>query len=133
MFNSTPSATDIDQPSNATTTFLATHAENPTDAIIDVAVRYMRETLGVKRIGVTGYCFGGKYAFRYVATGKGADAAFAAHPSNLLDAEISAIKGPASVAAAGKSHFRVPYSGEGGKVRGCLTGTLTASEKPITR
>jgi dienelactone hydrolase len=98
MFNSTPATTDINVPGAETERFLAMHTIAVTDDIVNLAILYMRSQLGVKKIGSTGYCFGGKYSFR--AAAGGSDAAFAAHPSNLLDAEISAIKGPASVAAA---------------------------------
>lgn len=82
-----------------TTAFLGSHGPNATDPLVAKAINYMRTALGVKKIGATGYCFGGRYAFR-AAGGHGADAAFAAHPSLLDDTEILAIKGPASVAAA---------------------------------
>lgn len=78
--------------------FFAKNNEEVVDGRIEMAVAYLREELGVERFGVTGYCFGGRYAFR---TG-GAEAVFAAHPSNLLDDEISGAGAPASIAAAGK-------------------------------
>ena len=102
MFNGSPAPGDINNPGFNTTQFLGAHGVNATDPIVSKAVNYMRSTLGITRIGATGYCYGGRYAFRFVG-GKGADAAFAAHPSLLEDGEISAIKGPASIAAAGKS------------------------------
>lgn len=83
------------------TEFLAEHSPEATDPILATAVDFMRTELGVKKVVVTGYCFGGRYAFRMLAEGKGADVGFAAHPSLLEDAEISAIAGPASIAAAG--------------------------------
>ncbi len=58
----------------------------------------MRGALGLARVGTTGYCYGGRYAFRLGA--HGADAVFAAHPSLLDDGEIAAVKVPVSVAAA---------------------------------
>ncbi|KAI1849599.1 hypothetical protein JX265_007938 [Neoarthrinium moseri] len=100
LFNGTPSPMDLNEPGFNITDFLAKHGPEATDPLIDVAVKYLKGTPGVSKIGVTGYCFGGRYAFRYVAAGKGGDAAFAAHPSLLEDAEISAIAGPVAVAAA---------------------------------
>jgi dienelactone hydrolase len=89
----------------------------------------MRAELGVKKIGVTGYCYGGRYAFRFVAPGKGADIAFAAHPSLLEDAEISAIAGPAGIAAAGELPSAPPFDGweicERTKARGYGVAMLT--------
>ncbi|KAI0128031.1 dienelactone hydrolase [Xylariales sp. AK1849] len=100
LFNGTPSPIDMNEPGFNITEFLAAHGPNTTDPLIDVAVKYLKETAGVTKIGATGYCFGGRYAFRFVAEGRGADAAFAAHPSLLEDGEITAISGPTSMAAA---------------------------------
>lgn len=75
------------------------------DPRIDAAVAYLRGTLGATRVGATGYCFGGRYAFRRGAEEGGADAVFAAHPSLLGDDEVLALVSPASVAAAGEFFF----------------------------
>ena len=83
--------------------FLAKHTTNVTDPVIETTIRYMRDTLSFDRIAVTGYCFGGRYAFRFLQEGRGADIGFAAHPSFLQDSEVRAIGGPASIAAAGES------------------------------
>lgn len=83
-----------------TTAFLAQHTPAVTDPIIAATIAYLRKELGVTRIAAPGYCFGGRYAFRAVAAGGGVDVGFAAHPSLLETSEISAIKGPVSVAAA---------------------------------
>ncbi|CAK7205273.1 hypothetical protein SEUCBS139899_008040 [Sporothrix eucalyptigena] len=108
MFNGTPAPGDINVPGFNTTTFLNTHGPTQTDPIVAAGIAYIR-SLGITRIGATGYCYGGRYAFRAggnltSAGGKadtaGAQAVFAAHPSMLTDDEISAIQGPASVAAA---------------------------------
>lgn len=82
--------------------FLAKHTVNVTDAVIEKTISYIRKNLGVKKIAVTGYCFGGRYAFRFLAKGRGADVGYAAHPSFLQDEEVLAISGPASIAAAGR-------------------------------
>ncbi|KAI8267347.1 Hydrolase tropI [Colletotrichum sp. SAR11_239] len=100
LFDGKPAPNDINVPGFNTTQFLAAHGPNVTDPIIANAVKYLKEELGVSKIAVTGYCFGGRYAFRELAAGKGANVAFAAHPSLLTDDEIKAITGPASVAAA---------------------------------
>lgn len=102
LFNGTPAKADINVSNLAAATFLAAHDASDTDAIVAKAVAYLRDTAGAKRVAATGYCFGGRFAFRVAAEGKGADAAFAAHPANLEDGEITAVKGPASVAAAGE-------------------------------
>ena len=102
LFNGTPAPSDLNDPSFNTTAFLAAHGPDVADPLVARAVAYLRAAPGVETVVATGYCYGGRYAFRSVAPGGGADAAFAAHPSALEDAEILAIAGPASVAAAGK-------------------------------
>jgi len=129
MFNGSPAPGDINVPGFNTTEFLAKHGPNATDPIVAAAVKYMRGTLGLTRVGATGYCFGGKYSFRAgglngSAEAKGADVVFAAHPSLLVDGEIVAVGGPASVAAAGKFHPLAMsrtrlFSGKGTRSGGC--------------
>ncbi|KAL2156638.1 hypothetical protein VTH82DRAFT_1383 [Thermothelomyces myriococcoides] len=99
MFDGEPAPVDFGTPGFNMTEFTIKHGPNATDPIIDVGVAYLEEA-GVDKIAATGYCFGGRYAFRVLAEGKGVDAAFAAHPSLLEDGEISAITNPVSVAAA---------------------------------
>jgi len=70
------------------------------DSILDTTIKYMREELGVKKIGAAGYCFGGKYVARFLVEGKGVDAGFSAHPTNLQKAEIEAVTLPFTLAAA---------------------------------
>lgn len=102
MFNGTPSMVDIDVETPYTDQFLATNDVNQTDAIVAQAISFIKTFPNVKRVGATGYCFGGRFSFRAGAKGFGAEVIFAAHPANLVDAEISAVSGPASVAAAGE-------------------------------
>ncbi|KAM5343311.1 hypothetical protein ACJ41O_014277 [Fusarium nematophilum] len=80
--------------------YLSRHTPENTDPIIEKTINYVHNKLGIKKIAVTGYCFGGRYAFRFLAEGRGADVGFTAHPSLLQDSEILAITGPASIAAA---------------------------------
>jgi dienelactone hydrolase len=101
LFNGDKVPTDLNDPSFNTTAFLAAHGPEAVDPIVGKAIAYLRAA-GVDKVAATGYCYGGRYAFRAVAEGKGADAAFAAHPSLLGDDEILAITKPASVAAAGE-------------------------------
>lgn len=110
MFNGTPAPGDIaGTPSFNVTEFLYDHRPEIVDPIIETALEYIRGVHGVEKIVATGYCFGGRHAFRVLTEGKGVSAGFGAHPSLLEDAEITAITGPASVAAAGES----PSSSEG--------------------
>ncbi|GKT63085.1 dienelactone hydrolase family protein [Colletotrichum tofieldiae] len=108
LFNGSPAPNDINIPGFNTTQFLAQHGPNVTDPIVANSIKYLREELRVDKVAVTGYCFGGRYSFRVLADGKGADVGFAAHPSLLTDDEIKAITGPASVAAAETDNLMSP-------------------------
>ncbi|KAJ5779769.1 hypothetical protein N7457_007489, partial [Penicillium paradoxum] len=79
--------------------WLPKHQIADVEPVIDSTLKYVRETLGVKRVGAVGYCFGGKYVTRYLQPGK-IDAGFIAHPSFVTHEELGAIKGPLSIAAA---------------------------------
>lgn len=100
LFSGSPAPGDINVPGFNTTAFLEKHNPAATEPIIAATIAYARDTLNVKRFGAPGYCFGGRYAFRSVAEGKGVDVAYTAHPSLLEAAEISAIAGPVAIAAA---------------------------------
>lgn len=113
LFNGAPAPSDLNAPGFDTGAFLGLHGPAATDPIIAAAVAYVQATAGGTaqapvRIGATGYCFGGRYAFRTAAAGRGAVAAFAAHPSLLEDGEILGVKGPASVAAAENDSMMPP-------------------------
>jgi dienelactone hydrolase len=86
-------------------TWVARHPPAVVDPIIDATIKYMRGELGVKNIGVVGYCFGGRYVARFLAPGKGIQAGFTAHPSMVEKAEWQGITGPLSIAAAGTFSF----------------------------
>ncbi|KAF2656922.1 alpha/beta-hydrolase [Lophiostoma macrostomum CBS 122681] len=78
------------------------HPTPAIDAIINTTLSYMRVDLGLQRIGSVGYCFGGKYVPRWMASGTngtGIDVGFIAHPSGLERAEIEGVAGPISIAA----------------------------------
>ncbi|KAI1108735.1 dienelactone hydrolase [Nemania sp. NC0429] len=101
LFNGTPSTLDLNEMSpTQLSSFLAAATPEETDALIATAVDYLRKVKKITKIAATGYCFGGRYAFRWLSAEKGLKVGFAAHPSNLQDAEISAIKGAAGIAAA---------------------------------
>ena len=85
--------------------WLSKHPMEGVDTICEAAIKAMKSDLGVKKIGAVGYCFGGKYVIRFLAEGKGLDAGFVAHPSLVKPEELEAIKGPLSIAAAGKPLF----------------------------
>jgi dienelactone hydrolase len=102
LFNGTPSTLDLNEMSpTQLSRFLAAATPEDTDALVATAIDYLHNVKNITRIGTTGYCFGGRFAFRALAAGKGVGVGFAAHPSNLQDSEILAIRGAIGVAAAG--------------------------------
>jgi dienelactone hydrolase len=82
--------------------WLNSHPVSVVDPIIEASIKYMRSELGVKNIGTAGYCFGGRFVARFLATGKGVKAGFTAHPSLVSAAEWKGVAGPVSIAAAGE-------------------------------
>ncbi|PKS09939.1 hypothetical protein jhhlp_004562 [Lomentospora prolificans] len=100
LFAGEPAPEDLNQPGWDIEKFLEDNSPEVVDPRIEHAIRYLREELGVRRFAVTGYCFGGRFAFRFGAEGKGPHAVFAAHPSNLGDDEILNVKVASSIAAA---------------------------------
>ena len=77
------------------------HNVENTEPYVKSAVKYLRETRGVKRIGAVGYCFGAKYVIRGLGDGS-VDVGYAAHPSFVEEDELKCIQGPMSIAAAGE-------------------------------
>ncbi|KAF4634511.1 hypothetical protein G7Y89_g3590 [Cudoniella acicularis] len=75
------------------------HTYQAVDPIVEKSIAYLKEK-GFKKIGSVGYCFGAKYVARFMAAGKGIDVGYVAHPSFVEEAELAAIKGPFSIAAA---------------------------------
>ncbi|KAH8804457.1 dienelactone hydrolase [Xylogone sp. PMI_703] len=74
------------------------HTSPHVDPIIVDSIQYMKEMLGVKRIGSVGYCFGAKYVVRHYKNG--IDVGYIAHPSFVEEEELSAILGPLCISAA---------------------------------
>ncbi|KAJ5597357.1 hypothetical protein N7537_007441 [Penicillium hordei] len=79
--------------------WLLNHQPANIEPVIESTIKYARETLGVKRIGAVGYCFGGKYVCRNLKPGQ-IDVGYTAHPSFITSEELSAVKGPFSISAA---------------------------------
>jgi dienelactone hydrolase len=101
LFNGDEAPTDLTNFN--ITAWSARHGPDVTEPILAKGLAYLKAA-GVEKIATAGYCYGGRYAFRLLASSWGGDvdAAYAAHPSFLGDDEIAAITGPASIAAAGK-------------------------------
>lgn len=102
LFDGKPAPEDINgTPNFNVTEFLYRHRPEVTDPKIAQAIDFIQTKLGIDTIAVTGYCFGGRYTFRVLNDAdSGVTAGFTAHPSLLEDAEIQAITGPVSIAAA---------------------------------
>jgi len=75
------------------------HTFQAIDPIVEKSIKYLQGK-GYKKIGAVGYCFGAKYVARFMATGKGIDVGYVAHPSFVEEEELAAIKGPLSISAA---------------------------------
>ncbi|CCU74352.1 unnamed protein product [Blumeria hordei] len=75
------------------------HTTTTVDPVIEKGISYLKNK-GFSKIGGVGYCFGAKYVARFLSAGKGLDAGFVAHPSFVEEAELAAINGPLSIAAA---------------------------------
>lgn len=82
-----------------TMSWLKTHPTEILDPILDAVIKGLKTDHGITRIGSVGYCFGGKYVIRFLASGKGVDAGFVAHPSFVTTEEVELITGPLSIAA----------------------------------
>ncbi|KAK2733725.1 hypothetical protein FQN57_001952 [Myotisia sp. PD_48] len=79
--------------------WLGRHGAEKVDPVIEAAVKYIRENLGIKRIGAVGYCFGGKYVCRFLKDGK-IDVGYTAHPSFVSREELGGVAGPLAISAA---------------------------------
>ncbi|EMC95914.1 hypothetical protein BAUCODRAFT_71902 [Baudoinia panamericana UAMH 10762] len=76
------------------------HGPGQVDPIVSHIIAEMKNSMGVKKIGSVGYCFGAKYVARFLAEGKGIDVGCMAHPSFVEADEVKAMTGPLSIAAA---------------------------------
>ncbi|RMD39156.1 hypothetical protein DV735_g5973, partial [Chaetothyriales sp. CBS 134920] len=76
------------------------HLTAQVDPIIEASIKELRTKYGVKKLGAVGYCFGAKYAIRFLKGEGQIDASYVAHPSFVNDEEFKAITRPLSIAAA---------------------------------
>jgi dienelactone hydrolase len=116
------------------TEWFTQHPPSEIERIITTTVDYARSELGFSRVGAVGYCFGGKYVSRYLAAGRGIDAGFVAHPSNLLEDEIRAVAGPLSIAAGSEFPFYLHHARlglQGQESRGPVELTLCHSARCV--
>lgn len=79
------------------------------DPVIALTLADIAANTNIQRIGVVGYCFGGKYVARWLGRGEAAIlAGYTAHPANVAAAEWAGVAAPLSIANAGE--FSVPHS-----------------------
>lgn len=110
------------------------HGPDATDPIIEAVLKEMRGSMGCKKIGAVGYCFGGcvvlkkrarareqadrvnshplsKFVVRFLRAGEAkVDVGYIAHPSFLMADEVKEMKGPLAVAAAETDHVSISPS-----------------------
>lgn len=87
------------------------HPPSRVEPIVETVIKAMRDDYNVKKLGGAGYCLGAKYVCRFMASGKGLDAGYIAHPSATTGDEVKGIDGPLTIAAAGK--FGISLHGQG--------------------
>lgn len=100
----------MNDPNYNSTAFIAKNTPSVIEPLLEAAITYARSTAGATKVGITGYCFGGRYSFRMANASRAihADMAFAAHPSMLQDNETASIGVPVSVAAAETDSLLTP-------------------------
>ncbi|EKG17503.1 Dienelactone hydrolase [Macrophomina phaseolina MS6] len=79
--------------------WLQGHTTPHVDPIIAAVSKELKSSMGAKRLGGVGYCFGAKYVCRFLKDGK-IDVGYIAHPSFVDAAELRGIHGPLSISAA---------------------------------
>ncbi|UPL02509.1 hypothetical protein LCI18_013443 [Fusarium solani-melongenae] len=82
------------------------HSPETIDPVVRAAITHLRLDHGVKSLGAVGYCLGAKYLVRHYT--HGIDVGYIAHPSFVNEAELAAISGPLSIAAAEHDHIFTP-------------------------
>lgn len=77
------------------------HMVPQVDKIVAAAVAHLQGQ-GYTDIGAVGYCFGAKSVVRFMSEAKGRaiKVGYSAHPTNVAEDELAAIKGPFSISAA---------------------------------
>lgn len=73
--------------------WMSKHGPGKVEPIGEAAIRAMREDHGIKRLAGAGYCLGAKYVSRFMASGRGLDVGYFAHPSATSNDEIRGITG----------------------------------------
>lgn len=94
-FDALDSAANLDELFGILGPWLKNHGSETVTPVLDAVLDKLRRD--GQKIGVVGFCFGGKYAFHYAATDK-VDAVCAMHPSLIdLPNDAQAVKKPISI------------------------------------
>ncbi|KAH7009520.1 Alpha/Beta hydrolase protein [Ilyonectria destructans] len=80
--------------------WLQNHLPDHVDPIAERIIRAVKSDMGVRSIGVVGYCLGAKTVVRCLDGKKGISAGFIAHPAFVEADEMDAVTCPLSIAAA---------------------------------
>jgi len=90
-----PNAMELPQVKTALDTFRAKHGDIASKlTIIEAVIKELKEKHGILKVGVQGYCYGGKIAVLLAGKPDKVDAFATAHPSRLTVEEIEAIQKP---------------------------------------
>lgn len=95
--------------------WLLRHREAVARPLIEAFIRDVRDIPGTEKVGVVGFCWGGRYAILAAqqpfsgTEGKGVDAAYAAHPSLCaIPGDFESICAPLSIALGEKDSYLGP-------------------------
>ncbi|KAF4303258.1 Sec1-like protein [Botryosphaeria dothidea] len=100
LFHGDPVPFDVNMETFDLKGWVSKHQPRRVSPVVDSVLKEMRGTLGCKRIGSVGYCFGAKYVILNLKGGDLIDAGFVAHPSFVEMHELKAMTRPLSIAAA---------------------------------
>jgi len=100
LFNNDP--VPIDRPADFNmTAWSSRHGPSTVDPIIQLALSDLTTNANISRIGIVGYCFGGRYVARWLGnTDANIAAGYTAHPSNVQPSEWASMTAPLSLAIA---------------------------------
>ncbi|KAH9207410.1 putative dienelactone hydrolase [Leptodontidium sp. 2 PMI_412] len=75
------------------------HTPPNVDPIVQAGLDTLRQKHNCKKIALVGYCFGAKYAVRFLGSGQ-VDVGFIGHPAMVEKKELEGVKRPLALAAA---------------------------------